>query len=180
MIGKVERTVTETGTSLDQNIELTQRGTIQIVPTTAVGNKLMAIPCSIPFPQALNIYPMTSDAAIALSGSTAEAHNYQDFVLHWATGASNSFGSVASNVFASDVGYRLRMDTASYSLFVATASAYATGAASNTRLASKSFWRKVDGFANNQRKYLLVNIANGVSDTFKTRKLKFKYEIKGY
>jgi len=178
MIGKVERTVTETGTTLDQNIELSQKGEFVIV--SSLTSKLFAIPCNIPNPETLNLYPVEADAAEALRASDGSVPWYTDFVLHWATGASLTYGSIASNVNLAEVGHRLRMDTASYSLFVATASAYATGAASNTRLASKSFWRKVDGYASNQRKYLLVNIANIASESYQATKLRFKYEVKGY
>jgi len=178
MIGKVERTVTETGTTIDQKVELSQKGTIQVV--SSLTSKLLAIPCNIPNPETLSLFPMTANAAIALNASTTEAIPYTDFVLHSGTGASLTFASIASGVLQADVGYRLRMDTASYSLFVAAASQAATTCASNSRLASNSLWHKVYGYASNAQKYLLVNIANSASDVYQAKKIKFKYEIRGY
>ncbi len=180
MIRKVERTVTETGTTIDQDVELSQKGKFIVVPTTSGANVLLAIPCNIPNPETLNLYPLTANSARALGASDGEAPAYTDFVLHWATGATQTYASVASNSNIDEINHRLRMDTASYSLFVATASQTSGNVGSNALLASNSLWRKVDGYANNPRKYLLVNIANIASTIYQTKKMWFKYEIRGY
>ena len=180
MIKKVERTVTETGTSINQDIELSQKGIIQFVPSLTARH--FVIPCNIPNPKVFTIIPMHSNSAHSLNASSSEALPWCDLVLHKASDVNASmFASVASEVYASDVGYRLRMDTASYNLYVAAASQAATTAASNARLASNSLWHPVPGFQNNAKKYLKVGpVTQSVSASFSVTKQKFSYEVRGY
>ncbi len=179
MIENVARTVTETGTTIDQQVELSQKGIIQIVPS--VTGRHFVLPCNIPNPKVFTICPMTENAAIALGASSTEPVPWSDLILHYATGANvSAFASIASTVLEAEVGYRYRMDTASFALYVAAASQGATTAASNARLASNSLWKKVHTFGANQKKYLKVFVNQTASDVFQAKKIKFSYEIKGY
>lgn len=176
MIRKVERTVTETGTTINQDVELSQKGHIQ---TVVLSGKIFAIPTTIPNPTNLSLLALNSDAAIALGASGGIAGVYSDLVLHFATGASLSFASIASDVDDADIGLRIRMTNA-YKLFVAKGTGGTASAASDSLIVEGDFWRELTEFGTNQKKYLLVNIANSASAGLKTVKCNFAYEVRGY
>lgn len=176
MIEKVARTVTETGTTIDQDVELSQKGQIQ---TVVLSGKQFTIPTTISNPKMLTLMAMNSDAAGALGASGGITAVYCDLTLHYATGASLAFASIASDVDAADVGKRLRLST-DYELFVAKAVTGAASAASDSLLADTDFWTKLDSFGANQKKYLLVNVANSASAFLKVKKCSFAYEVRGY
>ena len=176
MIGKVERTIGEQHTSINQEIELSQKGQIQ---TVALSGKILSIPTNIPDPRILTLTAMNAYAGAALGASGKGGHWYSDLTLHYATGASLCFASIASSVVAADIGKRIRMNS-SYKLFVANGLGSAASAASNSLIVDGAFWKELGAFGANQQKYILVTLASTASTAFIGNKCNFAYEVKGY
>lgn len=179
-IYKKHRALSEKTTSVQDPIEVVQRGVISfvrsanggrfVIPTNITGNIV-----------ALNLTPLSRLTAKALSASSVLNGWYCDYTLHYATDGLKVFGSVASTVTPAEIGYRLRMST-DYKLYVAMASMAATTAASNSRLASNSLFRQLVDFGTNQQRYLIVEagaLAGSAASTI-GKKLKLSYEVVGY
>ena len=176
MIEKRNRTYTEKTTSIDQEIELTQKGIITFVPASG---RVFGIPTTIPDPRFLSLMPISSITAEALGASLAQGW-FCDLSLHYASGVSAAFASIASGVLNSEIGRRLRISKTALDLYVAQAS-MAAGSASNTVvIASTSLWKAEDRFQDNPQKFLLVTIANSASVHFKTKKQSLAYLVTGY
>jgi hypothetical protein len=175
MIEKVNRTYTEKTTSIDQEIELSQKGIMTFVPRAATGNDI-GIPCMISDPRLITLTPMTGLTASALL--TTGGYSC-DLVLYKASDVYNTFASIASGILLAEVGRRLRMSS-DYKLYVAKASMAATSCASNTRLASGSVFRQLEQFGTNQKRYLKVVIDNAASGALQAQKQTLAYEIRGY
>lgn len=177
-IYKKHRTLSEKTTSVEDPIELIQRGVITFAPSKGRG---LLIPTQITNPVMLNIIPMSAITAQAWhGGSAAGVVPYSDLTLHYATNAASScFGSLASNVLIAEIGKRIRMVDSK--LYVATAS-MAANSASNTGVTStaSTSWRQLEEFGSNAKKYLVVTIPNAASAYFKVKKQSIAYEVVGY
>jgi hypothetical protein len=175
-IEKVCRTITEKTTSVEQPIELTQKGIIQFVPKSG---KVLGIPCLIPNPKVLTLIPMTLITAQSLSASGLGGGWYSDLSLHYATAVSNCFLDVASTVLEADKYDRIRMKS-NYTLYQTLASMAATSASYATNFNQASLYKQLPEYGTNAKKYLVVNVANSASALFKVKKQKLAYEIRGY
>lgn len=173
MIENAVRTYTEKTTSIDQDIELSQKGVVTLVPKAGV---VLGIPTTIKDVRSLTFTPMSSITASALS---AAAGWYCDLALYKASDVYNTFASIASGILQAEIGKRLRMSS-DYKLYVALASMAATSCASNSRLASGSVFRQLTQFGTNQQKYLKVVVRNAASGSYKAKKQSFAYEVRGY
>lgn len=176
MIEKTNRTYTEKTTSIDQDIELTQKGIITFVP---VSGRVFGIPTTIKDPRLLSLMPMSAITSNALGASLAQGW-YCDLSLHYASGVSAAFASIASTTLESEVGRRVRISKTALDLYVAGASLAAGGASNAVVIASSSAWKADQRFADNAKKFLLVTIANSASVSFKTKKQTLAFEVKGY
>ena len=171
------RVMTEKTTSIEDPIELSQKGIIQFVPSK--GNKIL-IPCLIPNPMILNIMPMTQLTRKALSGaSNASAGGWScDLTLHHATAASSAFGSIASTVLEADKNDRIRLSPTGI-LYQSKAS-MAANSCSNAALTNATNWKPLPQYGTNAKRYLVVDLHNSASLTFKAKKQKLAYEVRGY
>ena len=176
MIEKTARTYTEKTTSIDQDIELSQKGIITFVP---VSGRVFGIPTTIQDPRLLHLMPMSAITSNALGASLAQGW-FCDLTLHYATGVSAAFASIASNTLNSEVGRRVRISATALDLYVAGASLAVGGASNAVVIASSSAWKKDQRFTSNPKKFLLVTVANSASISFKTKKQTLAYEVRGY
>jgi len=179
-IYKKHRALSEKTTSIEDPIEVMQRGVITFAPSKGTA---FLIPTQIQNVVHLNITAMNLDAARSLGGSAAAAKVeplfYSDYKLYHATNAASSgFGSLASAVNEVEVGKRLRLVDSK--LYVAIASMAADYASDTVVLASTAYWRQLEEFASNAQKYLVVNVPNGASAYFKLKRQKISYEVVGY
>ena len=177
-VGKKLRTITEKTTSIEDPIELSQKGIIQFVPSK--GNKIL-IPCLIPNPMILNLMPMTQLTRKALSGgSNASAGGWScNLQLYHATNAASSaFGNIASNVLEADKNDRLRLGPTGI-LYQSKAS-MAANSCSNAALTNATNWKALPEYGVNGKKYLVVDLHNSASALFKAKKQKLAYEVRGY
>lgn len=174
-IDKVVRTISEKTTSVQNDVEVTQKGIITFVP---VSGRVIGIPTTIEDPRFLSLMPMSAITSQALGASLAQSW-YCDLALYKASDVSKCFGSIASSVLNSEVGQRVRINSASLDLYSALAS-MAAGYASDTRLASTAYWKRDTRFADNAQKFLKVTIANSASVSFKTKKQTLAYVVTGY
>lgn len=173
-IYRKHRGLSEKTTSIEDPIEVVQRGVISFVPTKG---KSFYIPTQITNPVMVKLQARSVSTANALGGSIAQGW-YCDLSLHYATNAASSgFGSLASNVLLSEVGKRIRLYNGK--LHVATASCYATSAES-TELSALATWRALDEFGSNAQKYLIINTPNAASVWFKLVKQHLSFEVVGY
>lgn len=176
MIENRNRTYTEKTTSIDQGIEVTQKGIISFVP---VSGRVFGIPTTIEDVRFLSLMPMSAITANALGASQSEGW-YCDLTLHYASGVSAAFASIASAIAEAEVGRRIRISATDLSLYVGQA-ARASDSASNTAvIASTAVWKLDTRFASNAQRYLLVNVPNSASISFITKKQTLAYEVKGY
>lgn len=175
-IYRKHRSLSEKTTSIEDPIEVVQRGVISFVPTKGTS---FLIPTQIENPVMVKIQGRAATTAQALGASAKCQSWYCDLSLHYATNAASSgFGSIASNVLLSEVGKRLRLKGSK--LYVAVAS-MAAGSASNAVVgASNSLWRELPEFASGAKKYLVVNVPNSASTYFKAKKTHISYEVVGY
>lgn len=175
---KKERVYSETGTSIDQGIPVMQKGVISYVPLSGT---TIGIPCQIPNPTMLRLMPMTDLTADTLGASHVMGRWYSDLTLNKASDVYTCFASIASAVSNSlyEVGRRLRMSS-TYKLYVANAAMNATYAASNTLLASKSYWSQLEDYGTNQKLFLKVVTHATASGNFKAKRQMLAYEITGY
>lgn len=178
-IYRKHRALSEKTTSIEDPIEVVQRGIISFVPSKACGAFL--VPTQITNPVGLRITPMSSMTAQALNcGSVGGTHIWSDLTLYYATAAASScFGSLASLVTPAEIGRRLRIYNGH--LYVATASLAATSA-ENTELSTTAsiYWRKLDEFGSNAKKYLKVVVPNTSSAYFIKKKQLLAFEVVGY
>lgn len=178
-IGKVVRTISEKTTSVEDPIELTQKGIITFVPTS---KRIIAIPTTIQNPVFVDLMPMSEITSNALGGSKAEGW-YCDLTLYKASDVSTAFGSIASNVLQSEVGRRVRMSGAvdAFHIYIAAASQTSNyGASKHSRLASTAYWKKDERFGSNAQKFLKIVPANSASANFKAKKQTLAYVVTGY
>ena len=175
-IYKKQRSLSEKTTSIEEPIELVQRGVISFVPSKGTS---FLIPTQIKNPVMVSIMARGATTAQALGASVKCQSWYCDLSLHYATNAASSgFGSIASNVLISEIGTRLRLKGSK--LYVAVAS-MAAGSASNAVVgASNSLWRELPEFASGEKKYLVVNVLGSASTYFKVKKTKISFEVIGY
>lgn len=176
MIEKRNRTYTEKTTSIEQDIEVTQKGIISFVP---VSGRVFGIPTTIEDVRFLSLMPMSAVTANALGASQSEGW-YCDLTLHYASGVSAAFASIASTTLQAEVGRRVRVSATDLSLYVAAASLAVGGASNAVVIASSSAWKLDTRFASNAQRYLLVTTPNSASVSFKTKKQTLAYEVKGY
>jgi hypothetical protein len=176
MIENRNRTYTEKTTSVEQDIEVTQKGIITFVP---VSGKVFGIPTTIEDVRFLSLMPMSAVTAESFGGSLAESW-YCDLSLHYASGVSTAFASIASGTLLSEVGRRVRISATDLSLYLANASLAVGGASNAVVIASSSAWKLDTRFASNAKRYLMVTIGNSASVHFKTKKQTLAYEVKGY
>jgi len=177
-IYKKHRSLSEKTTSIEDPIEVVQRGVITFIPSKATGAFLL--PTQITNPLKVTINPMDSLTAQAInSGSVGAAHWWTDLKLYHATNAASScFGSIASIASLDEVGKRLRI--ADGKLYVAAASNSAIQAYDAVVEASTAHWRQLEEFGSNAQKYLLVHIPNTASAYFILKKMRLSYEVIGY
>jgi len=175
-IYRKHRALSEKTTSIEDPIEVVQRGVITFVPSKG---RTFFIPTQITNPVSLRIFPMHATSAQAFVDSSAGGMTwYSNLKLHYATNAASSgFGSIASNVLLEEVGKRIRLYNGK--LHVATASCYATSA-ENTELSALTTWRKLEEFGSNAQKYLVVTMPNIASAYFVAKKQWINYEVVGY
>lgn len=175
-IYKKHRALSEKTTSIEDPIEIVQRGVISFVPSKGAA---FLIPTQIQNPVLVRVMARGATTAQALGASAKCQSWYCDLSLHYAThAASSGFGSIASNVIAAEIGNRLRLKGSK--LYVAVAS-MAAGSASNAVVgASGSLWRELPEFASGAKKYLVVNMPNSASTYFKAKKIRLSYEVVGY
>ena len=182
-IYKKHRTLSEKTTSIEDPIEVVQRGVIEFAPAANAVSFL--IPTQITNPVKLSITPMNAQATYVLGASNAAGKKngmwYSDLTLHYATNAGSlAFGSCAST--ASYVGRRLKMYDAKLYVNIAT---LAAGSCSTTgfvtALASGGRWRQLEEFGSNSQKYLVVTPGNGVVTAMVAgAKTRIAYEVVGY
>ena len=176
MIERVNRTYTEKTTSIDQDIELSQKGIISFAPGSG---RVIGIPTMIKDPRLLILQPMSAITSNALGASLAQGW-YCDLTLHYASAVSAAFASLASGVLLSEIGRRIRISSASLDLYVANASMASNSASNTVVIASDSLWKKVERYSGNAKRFLVVTIANSASVSFKTKKQTLAYEVRGY
>lgn len=181
-IGKVVRTISEKTTSVQDDIEVSQKGIISFVPAAATG-LVFGIPTTIQNPVMLHLLPMNADTAGALGGNSSGSACpwYCDLTLHHASGVSRAFASLASISYVEDIGRRIRISATDLSLYVAQASMAANYASNTVVIASSSLWKLDERFASNAKKYLMVTISKYASATnFHVKKQVLAFEVRGY
>ena len=182
-IYRKHRSLSEKTTSIEDPIEVVQRGVIEFAPAAAAVSFL--IPTQIENPVSLKLQAMNAQAAYLLGASNAAGAKagkwHSDLALYYATNAGSlAFGSCAST--ASFVGRRLKMHSGK--LYVNTAT-LAAGSCSTagfvTALASGGRWRQLAEFGSNAKKYLVVTPGNGVVTAMVAgMKARISYEVIGY
>lgn len=175
-IYKKHRGLSEKTTSIEDPIEVKQRGIISFVPSKG---RTFLIPTHIGNPVNLKLQAMSDVTAQALGASAKCQTWYCDLSLHYATNAASSgFGSIASTVLLAEVSRRLRLKGSK--LYEAVAS-MAAGSASNAVVgASNSLWRELPEYASGTKKFLVVTMPNSASTYFKAKKQTISFEVIGY
>lgn len=179
-IYKKHRGLSEKTTSIEDPIEVKQRGIISFVPSKG---RTFLIPTHIENPVMLKLEPLSLPSQKWMNGgsnaSTVNHGYFTDLSLHYATNAASSaFGSIASNVLLAEVDRRLRLKGSK--LYIANAS-MAAGSASNAVVgASDSLWRELPEYASGSKKFLVVTVQNGASAYFKAKKQTIAFEVIGY
>lgn len=169
MIEKAIRTFSEKNTSVETDIEVSQKGIIAFAPTSS---NIIGIPTTIDNPVILHLQPLSSITMAALQSW------YCDLKLYQAASVFTAFASLASASTDEEIGARLRMDASTKSLFVARKS-LTTSEVLDNKLSDTTLWKKDDRFLNNAKKYLKV-VANAGSASLKTKKQFLAYEVRGY
>ena len=175
-IYKKHRSLSEKTTSIEDPIEIVQRGVISFVPSKG---RTFLIPTQIKNPVMVKLSAIGATTAQAF-GASSKAETWRcDLSLHYATNAASSaFGSIASNVLLSEIGNRLRLKGSK--LYVAVASMAANSASNAVVGASNSLWRELPEFASDEKKFLVVTMPNSASTYFKAKKQKLSFEVVGY
>ena len=191
MIEKVARTLSEKATSVEQEIELSQKGIVGIGLKSGV--ICLIVPTNIPNPKILTLTPLNAGTATLLK------HGWHcDFVLKSATEASMASilrisATNASNASGADGGdYLVKKNGRLYQGKSGLASKAEFGkaiAASGTYVASKSWfvplnWIASIGSGGEQYKLLKIStgikLASGGAVVAANRNIKYAFEVRGY
>jgi hypothetical protein len=178
MIEKSMRTFSEKTTSVEHDIERSQKGIVRQTIRTARGGRVIVIPTIIKNPKVLTITPLNNKAAI-------QFHNaggwFSDLNLYHASNASVSLSLIRSATTTSVANIRLADSLVLYNrdLYIAVGAVTATQSASASLITgSKSLFKKLDEFSDNAKAFLKVTgrSASAGSNT----NVYFAYEVRGY
>lgn len=173
-IEKVIRTISEKTTSVEHPIEVTQKGII------GVGLKFAglatAIPTNIKNPKLLTITPMDANARRAFNMF------YCDMVLKPAASFASIFDGTTASLASGGTEILAIFNGKGY---VSSKSTIASGTwrASDTLVASNSYYHKIPWIASNESKFLRVQLFHGIASAAVIeawKYAKFAYEVKGY
>lgn len=179
MIQKAVRTISEKLTSIEDPIELTQKGKIAVKGATT----FLAIPTTIENVFGVNIIPMNASGALAINGGSASGISpkksgwYCDMVKYNANDVSAAllYTTVANqaSVFTGHIAVK------SNAIYEAVRNIGTAATATAGVGASNSMWKKVPYFSSNAnaKNFLKVTLRGA---SYATTNVKFAYEVIGY
>jgi len=177
MIQKAYRTITEKTTSVEDPIELSQKGIVNLTTVSAY----LPIPTTIENVYSVVLTPLSASARKAVfGGSVAQGGRtgyYSDLVKYNANSVSTALKyTVAANA-STIAGESIAMK--SNALYLAERATISAATATAGVGASESLWKKISHFGSNANdtNYLKVMLN---STSYAQSTCRFAYEVKGY
>lgn len=173
MIEKSMRTFSEKTTSVEHDIERSQKGVLRALMRP--GGRVIVIPTSLTDPKHLVINPLNDRAARTF---VAGRQWFCDLKLSHASNASVSAAlrRSASTTSAASVRLSDSLVLINRDLYIAVGSPTATQSASVSLVTgSSSLFKKLDEFSGNAKKFLRVSVSRAT-----LANILFAYEVRGY
>ena len=173
------RTITEKTTSVEDPIELSQKGTVSVVHISGRAPGVLAVPTNIPKPKSVTLIPMNSLTAKVLQRWYC---NYNLYPVTEATMAkllakSATAASLASGLTDVLVSYNGKLYISDSTTTIGSSQL----ASASLITASDSLFKKVPWIASAEAKLLAINF-QGIATIASLSKaeLRYSYEVRGY